>query len=486
MQMALVSLIETMVTANHIYSISSANSKVRLMIIKIKTTGMECTSCEQRITAGVKELSGIIKVESDYTNETTTVEFNDSIISGRDIKKKIESLGFGSGNDSSPLSERFGNLAIALGVFAVLIGLYLVFGESINLDFNISPETGFAALFILGFLTGFHCIGMCGGFVLSYAKDIKKAGDLFPHVQYGAGKTISYTIIGAIFGLVGSFIAFTIEMRAGVAIVAGLFLVIYGLNMLNIFPILRKLQLRIPSLIPMGGERKNRGPLYTGLLNGLMIACGPLQALYIFAAGTGSAVAGAQALFFFGLGTLAPLLTFGIASNYLSQTLTHNVVRFSGVLVMGLGLMMASNGFNLLGVGFGLDALGPGDQQNIELETNITLNEGYQLIQMNVTSKGWEPNSFVLKKGIPVKWEINGQQINGCNNEIIVREYNLDIKVKQGLQTIEFTPDKEGTIRWSCWMGMIPGQFIVTDDIGNVSADSVPELPSGGSCGCGG
>jgi sulfite exporter TauE/SafE/copper chaperone CopZ len=475
-------------------------NKVNVLKLKLRTRGMECHSCEQRIIEAVKELSGIINVKSDYTNEITEVEFNESIISGSEIRRKIESLGFESKPPNTPMSERFGNLAIALGLFAILVGLYVIFGESINFDFNITQETGFVALFILGFLTGFHCIGMCGGFVLSYAKNIKKAGDLIPHAQYGAGKTISYTVIGAIFGLLGSFIAFTVELRAGVAILAGVFLVVYGINMLNIIPALRKLQLRIPSLIPVKG-RENRGPIYTGLLNGLMIACGPLQALYIFAAGTGSAVAGAQALFFFGLGMLAPLLTFGIASNFLSATISHNVVRFSGVLVILLGLMMANNGINLLGISLFTDNAGTYVKSSDNI--NITIEDEYQVIEMNVTRYGWEPNSFVLKKDIPVKWKINGKEITGCNNEIVVREYGLTIPIKEGMQTVEFAPDREGVVRWSCWMGMIPGQFIVTDgsspvvsgsglsvsgldtDNGQLETGSCGGSCGGGGCGCG-
>jgi hypothetical protein len=236
-----------------------------------------------------------------------------------------------------------------------------------------------------------------------------------------------------------------------------------------------------------------------------MIACGPLQAMYIFAAGTGSPMDGALALFFFGLGTLAPLLTFGIASNFLSKAFSHNIVKFSGALVILLGLAMANNGMNLLGIGVSdlpsEDAAVAGNATEIALDS-----EGYQIIRMNVTRYGWEPNSFVLKKGVPVRWEINGQEINGCNNEIVVRELGLRIPVTKGVQTVEFTPDEEGVIRWSCWMGMIPGQFVVSDSVvvgssGEVQIEAevvVPELPEGstcdgscggsctGGCGCGG
>jgi plastocyanin domain-containing protein len=95
-----------------------------------------------------------------------------------------------------------------------------------------------------------------------------------------------------------------------------------------------------------------------------------------------------------------------------------------------------------------------------------------------------------LKKGVPVKWNIDVKELTGCNNEIIVRDYDLDIKLKKGMNVVEFTPDKEGTVQWSCWMGMIPGSFVVTDD-GSASAEEVEasvDKSSSGGCGgsCGG
>jgi len=123
---------------------------------------------------------------------------------------------------------------------------------------------------------------------------------------------------------------------------------------------------------------------------------------------------------------------------------------------------------------------------------------GYQTINMDVVASGYSPNIFVLKAGVPVKWVINGKQVTGCNGTIIVPAYNLNFRVTQGEQTINFTPEKTGTIDWSCGMGMIRGQFIVLDDAsvdstGKVIADAqtqqqIASAPpkSGGSCGGGG
>ena len=124
-------------------------------------------------------------------------------------------------------------------------------------------------------------------------------------------------------------------------------------------------------------------------------------------------------------------------------------------------------------------------------QTTQAADLSYQTIYMNVTGAGWQPSTFVLKKGVPVKWVINGQQLNGCNNGIKVPSLGLQFNIKAGEQTIEFTPNQAGTIQWSCWMGMIQGQFIVKDNIDvsdpgqvKLALDSAPAVAKS-ACGCG-
>ena len=135
----------------------------------------------------------------------------------------------------------------------------------------------------------------------------------------------------------------------------------------------------------------------------------------------------------------------------------------------------------------------PATRNNAPATTQTTqaADPGYQTIYMNVTDAGWQPSTFVLKKGVPVKWIINGQQLNGCNNGIKVPSLGLQFNIKAGEQTIEFTPTQAGTIQWSCWMGMIQGQFIVKDNIDvsdpgqvKLALDSAPAVAKG-KCGCG-
>ena len=493
------------------------------MIKKIKTKGMHCTSCETLIERALEKTEGIIKVKADYPTEIVEVEFDESKTNIEIIFAIIKQKGYepflikeditkeAKETTQEKDEEYFYFDKKIIGIVGGIIGILILgyfgfqFVEGIQLP-EISINMGYGLLFLVGLLTGFHCVSMCGGFVVSYtAKHAQEGTKSYKsHFKYGLGKTISYTVIGAAFGLLGSIIAFTPMMRGIAGILAGLFLVIFGLNMLNISPWLRKIRIKTPKFINKfvnTESQKHKSPLVIGLLNGLMIACGPLQAIYIMAAGTGSMFEGAKLLFVFALGTLPVMLSFGFLTTLISAKATHKILKASGAIVIILGLIMVNRGLALTGSGFDTNSLltSVSASENTITGNSIAMEGDYQVIRMDVTRYGWEPDKFVLKKGVPVKWIINGKEINGCNNAIQVPKLGLKFDIKKGEQTIEFTPTQEGTISWSCWMGMIPGVFIVKDDIdlSNNAAveqelEAVPELQggtcggSGGGCGCGG
>jgi sulfite exporter TauE/SafE/copper chaperone CopZ len=501
--------------------------KGNLVTKAFSAKGTTCNSCAEIIKRQALKVDGVKDADFDYSTEKGSVTFDEKKTSIQEIFAKIDKKGYVCSvlDQSIPEKKAKKSLGWILGLLGIIIigyfALRLVDGISLP---QISAGMGYGLLFLVGLLTGFHCIAMCGGFVVSYtAKDAQEGRKSHKsHLIYGLGKTISYTIIGAIFGLIGSIIAFTPTLRGVAGVLSGLFLVLFGLKMLNIFPALRKIQFRTPRFIArfVGKESaKNSRPLVIGLLNGLMIACGPLQAIYIMAAGTGSVLEGAKLLLVFALGTLPVMLGFGFFASFISSKMTQKILRASGVIVIILGLLLMNNGLVLTGSGVDFKSLvssvglaaaspqissspgnaitsgsGPGPADG-----SAVLKDDYQEIRMTVDSRGFTPNKFVLKKGVPVHWIIDGKQLTNCNRAIQVPAYGLKFDVKQGEQTIEFTPAEVGTIRWSCWMGMIQGTFIVEDniDLNNTAAvqqelNSVATTTgggcgggSGGGCGCG-
>ncbi|MCQ8183066.1 sulfite exporter TauE/SafE family protein [Methylomonas sp. SURF-1] len=336
---------------------------------------------------------------------------------------------------------------------------------------DLTGDLNFGLLFLIGFLTSFHCVGMCGPLLLGYIANNTRAGQHshVAHLLYGIGKTLSYSSIGALFGAFGAIVAFTPFTQGAVGMAAGVFLLLFGLHMLEVFPSLNHFQFKTPGCVVrfVGAEyRKHGNPFVIGLLNGLMIICGPLQAMYVTAAGSGSWAQGAAILFFFGLGTLPLLMGFGFLTSSLSANLTPKLLKASGVIVMALGVIMFNRGLSVTGSGWDFNTL----IARISLELVPTPAktpscDNEQTIHMEVLATRFAPNTFTLRKGIPVKWVINAKELNECNREIVVRDYGLDIKLQKGAQVIEFTPPTAGVVPWSCWMGMIPGTFIVVEQV---------------------
>lgn len=335
---------------------------------------------------------------------------------------------------------------------------------------KLSRDMSYGLLLLIGFLTSFHCVGMCGPLILGYtAKSATNGHKSYgTHVLYGIGKTVSYSFFGALFGAFGSVVAFTPYTQGAVGVAAGVFLILFGLHMLEVFPVLSHFQFKTPKFVMrfVGKEyRKHSNPFVIGLLNGLMIICGPLQAMYVMAAGTGSWSQGAAILFFFGVGTLPLLLGFGFLTSLLSGNLTPKLLKASGVIVMALGAIMLNRGLAVTGTGVDFNTLVARVSQQLSPTVSESPScETEQTIHMDVLNTGFKPNKFTLRKGVPVKWAINAKELNECNKAIVVPQYGLDIKLQPGLQVIEFTPPETGVVPWSCWMGMIPGTFIVVDN----------------------
>ncbi|MBC53047.1 MAG: heavy metal transport/detoxification protein [Gammaproteobacteria bacterium] len=327
---------------------------------------MVCGGCEDAVESALKRLDGVSDVNASHVDQQVAVVFDGDRTTAEAIAHAVRLAGYDvpiqtdADSCQQPCAGSAGVVAKGpsrMRKLLIFIGLLLVIGGIVQWGRSLMPgvmtqmatELSLATLFILGFFTGFHCIGMCGSFVVSYVDRSQSMGrSVMAHASYGVGKTLSYTLLGGVFGLAGALITVTPEMRGYAALFAGFFLLLFGLKMLSLFAPLRKLNLRFPKALTdrvTAALGRAQRPFVIGLLNGLLLGCGPLQAMYIMAAGTGSPVEGAMMLCFFGLGTLPALLGFGFFASYLSSRTIHDLMRVSGVLVILMGLMMINRGW---------------------------------------------------------------------------------------------------------------------------------------------
>ena len=457
--------------------------------------GMTCNSCANLIESKLKDK--VKSVSASFAKGEVEVKFDSSKISEKRVIGLIEDDEFSIRKSGKKADKNIGDKVgfwFMIGSLAVLA--YFIYdwvgGFNVSIP-GVGESSGIIILFFVGLLTGFHCISMCGGFVIGYTTKNAENGHkgFKQHFVYGGAKVVSYAVIGGIFGLIGGVFAFSVGLRAGIAIFAGLFMIAFALSMLGV-GFFRRLQFNPKFLTKWAAKTTHNSkgvynaPFMTGILSGLFIACGPLQALYLYAAGTGSFWIGFFSLASFSLGTLPVLIGFGSLTSVISKDATKKILKIAAILVLILGLIMLNRGLVVLGSDYSFDAI-VGSVVGIS-GSSVVIEGDVQVVRMEVDRYGWSPDSFVLKKGVPVRWEINVVELTGCNNEILVRDYGIDAKLKKGMNVVEFTPDEVGTVRWSCWMGMIPGTFIVTDDgvASEVEVQAAADsAPAGGSCGGG-
>lgn len=445
-----------------------------------KIKGMSCSSCELRIENALGKIDGVKRIKVSLAASTATVEYDPAKVNPDQLADVIQELGYEIDRGDEEEAKSF-TINQFLGIAVVIFAIYFIIKTTVGFNFipQVDQSFGYGMLFVVGLLTSLHCIAMCGGINLSQCLNQpleangSKLNELKPSLFYNTGRVISYTVVGGAAGALGSVVTFSGTAKGIVSIVAGAFMLIIGLKMLDLFPWLRKFNIGTPKFLgrKISNNRGKLGPFYVGLLNGLM-PCGPLQTMQIYALGTGSPLAGAIAMFFFSLGTVPLLFGFGAVSSLLSSRFNQRMLKISGALIMVLGLTMVFRGLSLSGIAAPLSG-NAGSIAKIEGEV--------QVVTSQLESGRYYP--IVVQKGKPVRWIIRAraEDLNGCNNPLTIPSLGITKELKPGENLIEFTPEQEGKIVYTCWMGMISSYIKVVPDLNAVSETELNETQEQGS-----
>lgn len=206
------------------------------------------------------------------------------------------------------------------------------------------------AAFTLGFLFSFaHCLGMCGGIVAAYAATLPRGGrsDVWAHVLYSLGRTVTYTLIGALVGGVGSAVAVGARLaglQGAMSVLAGAAMILLGIGMLGWkLPLLANLptvatqprfQRAFQRALAMDPRVRTFG---IGLLNGFL-PCGMVYSGAALALSSASPVKGALTMASFGLGTLPAMLMLGLLAYRLGAQLRERLQQVGALMLLVVGI----------------------------------------------------------------------------------------------------------------------------------------------------
>jgi hypothetical protein len=239
---------------------------------------------------------------------------------------------------------------------------------------------------LLGLMGSFHCAGMCGPIAIALPLHGNRLPQkIYGGVLYNLGRTLTYGVMGAVFGLLGQGVKM-IGFQQKVSIIMGAIMIISVF-----FPSIFKNQYsankswiswvgKLKSAIAgMFAIRSFSSLFFIGLANGLL-PCGLVYIAIAGAIGTGEVVYGSLYMLMFGLGTIPMMLSIAIAGNVLSLAIRKKINRLIPALVVVVGVF-----FILRGLSLGIPFLSP-PKEKIEKKFEKSLEKEQSLFQQTLIS----------------------------------------------------------------------------------------------------
>lgn len=216
--------------------------------------------------------------------------------------------------------------------------------------------------FTMGLMGSLHCVGMCSPITLILPYTKKKPLQVF---LYFLGKSTTYVILGALFGLVGKGLFIgeyqqLLSVVTGVVMIANALAWIGEVKLLNTSGFFSSLFVELKNMfskyIRKGGYMSF---LAIGLLNGLL-PCGLLYMTLFSALSAGTIAQTCLYMLFFALGTMPIMILTIYVGDVLSKSVKLNVNKIIPVFIILVGSL-----FIVRGLGLNIHMVSPGEQNLI-------------------------------------------------------------------------------------------------------------------------
>ncbi|OGY88988.1 MAG: hypothetical protein A3B30_02760 [Candidatus Komeilibacteria bacterium RIFCSPLOWO2_01_FULL_52_15] len=439
--------------------------------IDFMISGMHCASCEVLIERKFKKIPGVERVSVNnatgrakvYCSRTPSLEELNNAVNADGYSVQYRNHPPVKQECAEPRGEHYAEIG---GIAIIVVGLYLII-QQLHIappNFGVSDTMSYGFVFLLGLIAAVStCLAVTGGLLIATATrynerhaELTGVQKFKPHLYFNIGRVVSYTVFGAVVGALGSVISLSTRATGILTIVASIVMVVLGLQLLDVFPFLRRMQLKLPKrfahrIHDASNSEHRAAPFFLGAST-FFLPCGFTQTLQLYVLTLGSPMRGALTMLFFALGTLPALMSLSVLTSFSKGLFLRYFVKVAGVLVVLMGVLNVSGGFALAGVPLDPRTL---FAQNTAPATEVPMRNGKQIAEMRVEGYEYYPSRFTVKAGVPVDWLIDGRKAQGCAQVLIVPKLGITRRLsRDAVTTISFTPKQDGTLEFSCSMGM--------------------------------
>ncbi|MBL3527575.1 MAG: sulfite exporter TauE/SafE family protein [gamma proteobacterium endosymbiont of Lamellibrachia anaximandri] len=208
-------------------------------------------------------------------------------------------------------------------------------------------EFTLALAFATGIFGAFHCVGMCGGINGGFFIRYGNFSNLLPVLAFHGARIGVYTLLGVSGALLGQVVvqAGLVGKAQGVLmILAGILIVVLGLNLLDL---IGKKRIQQARKVWFSGDdfinQKQSLPLVAGLFNGF-VPCSLVFSVAIKAAASADPLNAGLLMLAFGAGTLPAMAAVSLLGSFIGQKVRGSMAKLAGVGVVLLGLWTVYEG----------------------------------------------------------------------------------------------------------------------------------------------
>lgn len=323
--------------------------------------GMHCQACVVLTESELLELPNVTSAKANLNKKIITVSGNFDDQAPEQIATRLTevlkphgyTLSLAKENHATAWSDFKTAIPIALLFIIAFIALQK-FGI-VNLIGGGSVTYGTA--FVIGFVASLStCMAVVGGLVLSMSANYAKKGDqIVPQTLFHLSRLISFFILGGIIGTIGSAFQLGIMGTFIMSMIVALVMAILAINLLDIFPWTKRLQLTLPAsvgkkMIAVKKVNHTATPLLLGAVT-FFLPCGFTQSMQIYTLTTGSFLTGGLTMLTFALGTLPVLALISFTSLSIKSKLASGIFfKTAGLVVLFFAVFNLINGLTAIGV----------------------------------------------------------------------------------------------------------------------------------------
>lgn len=323
--------------------------------------GMHCKSCVMMIEGELTDLSYVTHAKVSLAHHRLEVSGD---FGGR-TQEEIASL------LNEPLQKhkytlsvervrhaaKWSDFAVALPLAVLFIAFFVLLQKLGIVNLVNSSKVGYGTAFTIGLIASVStCMAIVGSLALSISANFAKEGSkVRPQMLFHIGRLIAFFVLGGLVGMLGSAFQLGATGSGVLGIIVALVLFVLGVNLLDVFPWMRRLQPTLPAFLSKrvhGLQEINHSltPFLIGAAT-FFLPCGFTQSMQMYTLTTGSFWTGSLIMFFFALGTLPVLglLSFGAAG---LQTKAQSSLFFktAGLVVIFFGVFNFLNSLAALGI----------------------------------------------------------------------------------------------------------------------------------------